>query len=415
MPACFRLFATGVVKTPVTVLLPVVLLASIFTFGGQQVRSVDPFRDLTHSKTLCDQITMSASTSRSLRRAIFRLLTLLLLVGRARSDLNETPSKPDRFFQGGIESVDSIRCPSHMKELYVRNETGGFVELTSANDLAKGGEEQEYFHPCWCTDYYHRPVEYCPSSTPICVVHGRDGPVECLSHSSAATISELIWPTGFFYLAFVLLVWILTKKGGYTYHYVRRKLFHRNAEEECLIEEANRLLAQGGRPVLLNEEFVRRERERMRAQSTATPKPKRKKIKKPVALKTKSFSIPTSSDASDHQDDEDDYECAICLGTLENGDVVGDIPCGHLFHKDCLKTWVKRKTRCPLCQDKGLVCSPSNDKDEKETQVPSSGRTLGMTDSDTTSDADLEAPSDPDVETPSEHDMETTLNAEDRV
>merc|ERR1712008_318106 len=29
--------------------------------------------------------------------------------------------------------------------------------------------------------------------------------------------------------------------------------------------------------------------------------------------------------------------CSICLGEIEEGDLVGDIPCGHIFHKDCLK------------------------------------------------------------------------------
>ena len=84
--------------------------------------------------------------------------------------------------------------------------------------------------------------------------------------------------------------------------------------------------------------------------------------------------------------------CAICLLRLEDGDVVGDLPCSHIMHKvccsrvcdfekswrkifwilhrrsqrlpsdlthllfsrllfqDCLKDWLKRKNRCPLCQ-----------------------------------------------------------------
>ena len=157
---------------------------------------------------------------------------------------------------------------------------------------------------------------------------------------------------------------------------------------------------------------MRREQAR---QSAPAPKRKRKKIKKPVVLRTKriSISIPATSDASDLDDDHDAHECAICLGLLEHGDVVGDIPCGHLFHKDCLKVWIKRKTRCPLCQDEGLVCSPTNEKKgEKETTCigPISGRTLGMTDSESASDTDPEAPLETDVEIPSEPDAPSEVD-----
>ena len=73
---------------------------------------------------------------------------------------------------------------------------------------------------------------------------------------------------------------------------------------------------------------------------------------------------------------DDDVEhgvrCAICLVRLEDGDVVGDIPCGHVFHKDCLKDWLKRKNRCPLCQQtgvarrqrRGVPISEENEQDE---------------------------------------------------
>lgn len=47
--------------------------------------------------------------------------------------------------------------------------------------------------------------------------------------------------------------------------------------------------------------------------------------------------------------------CIICLLTLEEGDIIGDIPCGHLIHKDCLKDWLRRKNRCPLCQQTGIA------------------------------------------------------------
>jgi hypothetical protein len=59
----------------------------------------------------------------------------------------------------------------------------------------------------------------------------------------------------------------------------------------------------------------------------------------------------------EEMDDEMEHgvRCAICLAKLESGDVVGDIPCSHVFHKDCLKDWLKQKNRCPLCQQPGVA------------------------------------------------------------
>ena len=60
------------------------------------------------------------------------------------------------------------------------------------------------------------------------------------------------------------------------------------------------------------------------------------------------FEGDTPSDGN--QEAADENTCAICLCRLEDGDFVGDIPCKHLFHKVCLKSWLTRSNRCPLCQ-----------------------------------------------------------------
>jgi hypothetical protein len=49
--------------------------------------------------------------------------------------------------------------------------------------------------------------------------------------------------------------------------------------------------------------------------------------------------------------------CAICLERLREGEVIGDIACGHMLHKDCLKTWLSRHNRCPLCQHIDIAIS----------------------------------------------------------
>jgi hypothetical protein len=48
--------------------------------------------------------------------------------------------------------------------------------------------------------------------------------------------------------------------------------------------------------------------------------------------------------------EEEEDLCTICLLEFREGDAVGDIPCGHMFHKECLKSWIRRrKNHCPLC------------------------------------------------------------------
>jgi len=53
-----------------------------------------------------------------------------------------------------------------------------------------------------------------------------------------------------------------------------------------------------------------------------------------------------------HDDDGDSIEsptCTICFCPFEEGDRIGDLPCRHEFHVDCLKGWLQRKNSCPLC------------------------------------------------------------------
>jgi Ring finger domain len=68
-----------------------------------------------------------------------------------------------------------------------------------------------------------------------------------------------------------------------------------------------------------------------------------------------SFHRATANDSVGIEEIDEEVEigirCAICLIRLRDGiDIVGDIPCNHCMHKQCLKEWLARKNRCPLCQ-----------------------------------------------------------------
>jgi hypothetical protein len=49
--------------------------------------------------------------------------------------------------------------------------------------------------------------------------------------------------------------------------------------------------------------------------------------------------------------DDGDSGCPICLEPFGVGHVVRTIiPCGHIFHKDCLDPWLQQRATCPVCK-----------------------------------------------------------------
>lgn len=43
-------------------------------------------------------------------------------------------------------------------------------------------------------------------------------------------------------------------------------------------------------------------------------------------------------------------ECSICLEELVIGQPALRIPCGHLYHEDCVRDWLKKSNECPVCR-----------------------------------------------------------------
>ena len=50
-------------------------------------------------------------------------------------------------------------------------------------------------------------------------------------------------------------------------------------------------------------------------------------------------------------DSRKETECAICLEEFQRNDIIKEFyKCKHIFHKECLKNWLKRSNECPLCK-----------------------------------------------------------------
>lgn len=43
--------------------------------------------------------------------------------------------------------------------------------------------------------------------------------------------------------------------------------------------------------------------------------------------------------------------CCICLAKYANNDELRELPCSHLFHKECVDKWLKINALCPLCKN----------------------------------------------------------------
>ena len=54
-------------------------------------------------------------------------------------------------------------------------------------------------------------------------------------------------------------------------------------------------------------------------------------------------------------DELPENNCSICLEEYKNEDVLKKLDCNHIFHKDCLGSWINNNTNknnktCPLCR-----------------------------------------------------------------
>ena len=60
--------------------------------------------------------------------------------------------------------------------------------------------------------------------------------------------------------------------------------------------------------------------------------------------------LPVVTITADDMADEANKECCICLEEHAIGNKATRLPCGHLFHKPCIDSWINKNCTCPVCR-----------------------------------------------------------------
>ena len=50
-----------------------------------------------------------------------------------------------------------------------------------------------------------------------------------------------------------------------------------------------------------------------------------------------------------------DSKCVVCQYDFKNGDTLTKLNCGHVFHSDCVGTWLENNKICPMCHKEIIV------------------------------------------------------------
>jgi len=68
----------------------------------------------------------------------------------------------------------------------------------------------------------------------------------------------------------------------------------------------------------------------------------------PPAAQTAIDSLPKVSVSA--QQVAEKLDCVICKDEFQVEETVSQLPCGHVFHQECITRWLKMHNQCPVCR-----------------------------------------------------------------
>lgn len=155
-----------------------------------------------------------------------------------------------------------------------------------------------------------------------------DEDIICYRRSSMSSFSIFLWNPSLIMFFLVSVCLFATSFGRQARNYLLRRCF------PCI---NTRIVEK----ILRREAIIRQAVRERYEQQRSRPDGMQQKVK--LQLKTKKIS---QSDLN-----MGEITCSICMNEFVLNEKVGDLNCNHLFHCECLKTWVLWRNACPLCND----------------------------------------------------------------
>ena len=211
---------------------------------------------------------------------------------------------------------------------------------------------------CACSLELSNKLLYCPIDDDLCGA-SKAGVLVCWKSSGKRMIGSFA-PFIFVWIPVMILIMAMTFRGRLARSYVMRVICRERAEEQLdsmirdqpdrvrnIINKYERRMARRARRSTTEEaEEGRQDSATVENDDMSSVDAKQAMKGRPhLVLKTKTLSQRTTGTEKEEQE----HACSICLGALQEGMRIGSLTCHHEFHVDCLKTWLKRKNHCPLC------------------------------------------------------------------
>lgn len=277
------------------------------------------------------------------------------------------------------EIIETCRLSSYTIHVRFDNDTNSFVKVEQNTDSLRRNlrkvssrnleSESPIFQAKWCECATHSRGtsrnDYCilNRNENLCYVPvDVNEPVLCSGLSPVEAFVKNAWPISLLWIAALSIYICFTEGGHQICRYACIKIFFcwdSNVWNERLVEELLRNESIEGmqrrhdpnRSTLRNSSVVYL----LRMHEYSPTKTKHlSEDGSPLSEKTATMTPDCIGDSNDDlfcsEIDNEEVVCTICIATIEEGDMIGALPCKHRFHVECLKEWLRRKNVCPLCQ-----------------------------------------------------------------